>query len=260
MKLRFLGTGSAFTVGTKNFQSNMLLESTNGKCLLIDCGSDVRHSLFEQGHTHRDIDAVFISHLHSDHVGGLEWLAFSTKFDSKSKKPTLFAADILIEDLWEKTLAGGLSSLPNTIPTLATYFKLYPVKTNTVFHWQKNTFHLIKTLHAMNGLVPMPCYALKFKANKVNVLLTGDLQYTPKLMMPYYLEADIIFHDCETAKKKSGVHPAYQDLLTLPLAIRKKMWLYDYNDEKLPAVKQHGFRGLIKKGQLFDFNKKATLY
>jgi ribonuclease BN (tRNA processing enzyme) len=258
MKLRFLGTGNAFTVGANNFQSNMLLEGAYGKHLLIDCGSDVRHSLFEQGHTYRDIDAVFISHLHADHIGGLEWLAFSTKFDPKSKKPTLFVADKLKKSLWNKSLAGGLSSLPHKIPSLKTYFKLHTIDSKQTFRWQKITFQLIKTIHVMNGEQPMPCYALKFKINNINVLITGDLQYKPKLLLPYYLEADIIFHDCETSKNASGVHSTYQQLLKLPLEIRKKMWLCGYNDGKLPAAKKHNFRGFVKKGQVFDFDRKAT--
>ena len=258
MKLIFLGTGSAFTVGVNNFHSNMLLEN-NGKRFLIDCGSDIRHSLYEQGYTHRDINAVFISHLHFDHVGGLEWLALRTRFDPKANKPELFVADTLVKDVWQKVLVGGLSSLPEKTPTLQTYFKVHVVKPNQIFHWQKHSFYLIKTLHAMNGPKPMPSYAIKFKANNLNILLTGDLQFQPKTMMPHYLDADIIFHDCETSTKASTVHPPYQNLLELPFVIRKKMWLYDYNDGKLPAAKKQGFRGFVKKGQCFNFNNLKSL-
>ena len=44
MKLTFLGVGSAFTL--QYYQSNMLVDVPEGK-LLIDCGSDARHSLAE---------------------------------------------------------------------------------------------------------------------------------------------------------------------------------------------------------------------
>ncbi len=40
MKLTFIGTGSAFTVGGDNFHSNMILESNTHEKMLIDCGSD----------------------------------------------------------------------------------------------------------------------------------------------------------------------------------------------------------------------------
>ena len=68
MELRFAGVGSAFT--TKEYwQSNMIV-SHDGKNLLIDCGGDIRFSLAELNMSYKDIDAVYISHLHADHIGG----------------------------------------------------------------------------------------------------------------------------------------------------------------------------------------------
>jgi len=75
--MRFLGTGSAFTI--KNWQSNVLVEVEDGtvvRRLLIDAGGDIRHSLAEQKLNYMDVDAVFISHLHGDHAQGLEYLGF----------------------------------------------------------------------------------------------------------------------------------------------------------------------------------------
>jgi hypothetical protein len=72
--------------------------------------------------------------------------------------------------------------------------------------------------------------------------------------------ADIIFHDCETASVKSGVHAHYTELLTLSETIRNKIWLYHYNPGALPDAKKDGFRGFVKKGQCFDFNDPTTLY
>src|SRR5579862_6482503 len=124
MKLTFLGTGSAFTV-SGNYQSNMVLESDTKKMLLIDCGSDARHSLNELGLSYRDIHSVYVSHLHADHVGGLEWLAFNTKFDSTIQKPNLFISEHLVHDLWNKTLSGGLSSIQDEIVTLSSFFQVH---------------------------------------------------------------------------------------------------------------------------------------
>ena len=88
MKLIFLGTGSAFTIG--NYQSNMLLEDDNGKRLLIDCGSDIRFSLDAVGIRLGEITDVYISHIHADHMGGLEGLAFFTFFNPACEKPNLY--------------------------------------------------------------------------------------------------------------------------------------------------------------------------
>ena len=111
VKLLFLGSGSAFTVGADNFQSNMLLIGDRGNKLLIDCGSDIRFSLYEAGFSHLDITDIYISHLHCDHVGGLEYIGFSTKFDSRCARPNLYLSKEVGIDLWNKTLSGGMSSI-----------------------------------------------------------------------------------------------------------------------------------------------------
>src|SRR5689334_19296795 len=111
MKLLFLGSGSAFTVGTHNYHSNMLLESECGDRLLIDCGSDIRFSLYELGLSHKNIQDVYVSHLHADHVGGLESVAAKTKFEPECQKVNLHVPKKLAGDLWNKVLSGSLSSL-----------------------------------------------------------------------------------------------------------------------------------------------------
>ncbi len=89
LKMTFLGTGSAFTNGPDNYQSNVLLEK-DGDTLLIDAGTDIRHSLREQSFNYSDIKNVYLTHLHCDHCGGFEWLALTSYFDPKYQgKPNL---------------------------------------------------------------------------------------------------------------------------------------------------------------------------
>ena len=83
MKLIFLGSASGLGRDATNFQSNMLLLTDSGKILLIDCGTDIRFSLSQANYLPQDVDAVYISHLHADHIGGIEWFAFQRKFISK---------------------------------------------------------------------------------------------------------------------------------------------------------------------------------
>ena len=101
MKLLFLGTASGLGSDPLNYQSNMLLLTDNGKKLLIDCGTDIRFSLTKANYTAEEIDAVYISHLHADHVGGMEWFALQRKFVSHNWKPLLIVheelADMLLE-------------------------------------------------------------------------------------------------------------------------------------------------------------------
>lgn len=70
------------------FQSNFLLEfQTKGKIkddsykLVLDFGSDIRHSLTNIGLKMGDIDGFYCSHPHADHIGGIEGIALSTVFN-----------------------------------------------------------------------------------------------------------------------------------------------------------------------------------
>lgn len=71
------------------WQSNFLIEfdmpDKRGKGgpyrLLLDAGADLRHALKGVGLIASDIDGVYISHPHSDHIGGIEFLALTTLFN-----------------------------------------------------------------------------------------------------------------------------------------------------------------------------------
>lgn len=253
MKLTFLGSGSAFTVDDSNYQSNMMLSDEQGHNLLIDCGTDARHALNELGKSYLDIDGVYVSHLHADHMGGLEWLGFTTKFDPRCKKPDLFLSALIANVIWEKSLSGTMSSLEGEVCTLGTYFNVHSIDRNESFTWQNIVFHLVQTIHIMHGFSLASCHGLFFNINGKNIYITADTQFAPNLLDNIYQKADIIFHDCETTKTPSGVHPQYDDLCTLPENIRKKMWLYHYNPGPLPDAKKDGFLGFVVKGQEFEF-------
>ena len=104
-----LGTGSAFTM--KGKQTNLLIKR-NDKFLLIDCGQDIRWSLQDFDLTFKDIDAVYVSHAHADHIGGLEYLGFTRYFTKKGMETsgvpnplplmTLFCEHGWVRDLWDK--------------------------------------------------------------------------------------------------------------------------------------------------------------
>ena len=252
IKLTFIGSGSAFTVGQNNYQSNILI-SCNNQQLLIDCGSDARLALHELGYSHEDIDNLFISHLHCDHIGGLEWLALMRYFDSKKDKPKLFISKNLINDLWNKCLSGGLSTLKEQQSCLNTFFDIQPLDDNSAFKWQNINFQLIKTEHYYNNNQIMPCFGLFITTKDHKIFFSGDTRFTPQLLASYYNKADIILQDCEVAKERSKVHANYEQLKTLNKTIKQKMWLYHFDSTMLLNSQNDNFLGFIKKGQVFEF-------
>lgn len=252
MKLIFLGTGSAFTIGDGNYQSNLLLESDTGKRLLIDCGSDARHGLYEQGFTYKDIHDVYISHLHADHVGGLEWLALTTKYDPECHQVCLHLGEPLISMLWNGVLSGGLNPCGENIDLLD-FFAVESIPPNGKFVWENIQFQIVPTFHIACKERAMPSYGLFIRSSSKAIFITTDTQLSLRQHQEWYHQADIIFQDCETSDKKSGVHAHYSELIALDSKIKQKMWLYHYQPGPLPDAKADGFCGFVKKGQSFYF-------
>ncbi|MCF2146578.1 MBL fold metallo-hydrolase [Desmonostoc muscorum LEGE 12446] len=256
IKLIFLGSGSAFTVGADNFQSNILLVNGQEKKLLIDCGSDIRFSLHSADFSYLDITDIYISHLHADHVGGLEYIGFSTKFDSRCQKPKLYLSKELASAIWENTLSGGMKSIQGDIASLETYFDVNQIERNGCFTWAETKFILVKVIHVNNGYFVMPSYGLFFEINGKKIFITTDTQLCLEQIGKYYEQADIIFQDCETSQFPTSIHAHYNKLLTLPAELKNKMWLYGYQPGLLPDAQKDGFCGFIKRGQIFDFCSK----
>lgn len=251
MTFTFLGTGSAFTLN--NYHSNMLLE-VDGKRLLIDCGGDARFALRDQNVSSAQIDALYVSHLHADHIGGIEWLALTTYFNPAADRPKLFINEKLAEELWQNSLKGGLGTLQNQITHLETYFDVHHIGRNEGFEFAGIHLQTVQTVHYTDGYEIVPSYGLLFPtSNGRQVFLTTDTQFTPGHLRSFYESADVVFHDCETSPNKSGIHAHYDELKTLSPQVRGKMWLYHYQDSGLPDAAADGFLGFVQRGQVFEF-------
>lgn len=223
----------------------------------------------EQDLTYLDVDAVYISHAHADHIGGLEWLAFCSYFDPRYKdKPKIFAERDLMRSLWDKSLAGGLEGLEGVEARMSTYFDVCPVQRNGNFEWQGIKFDIVQSIHVSARYAVVDSYGLMWTdpVTKQRVFLTTDVQFCPETSMKaYYKEADIILHDCETAPFMSGVHAHYDLLKTLPEEIKAKMRLYHYQDNVAnnfdawqKKAQEDGFVGFLRKGDSMKFGFSKT--
>lgn len=258
MQIQFVGVGSAFT-DERYWQSNALVIADSGKKLLIDAGGDIRHSIKELGVTNMnvgdEIDAVYVSHCHADHIGGLEWLGFCTYFNPTAKKPTMFIVSALVGDLW-RSLQSGMQNHDNVVLELTDFFELQRVTKNSTFMWEGIKFTPVQTLHIMNrsnssyysyGLL------IEQECRTGTVFFTTDTQFCPNQIQNFYDSAEVIFHDCETAPYQSKVHAHYDEMVTLPEETKAKMWLYHYQPDPPQDAVGDGFRGFAEKGQIFDF-------
>jgi ribonuclease BN (tRNA processing enzyme) len=164
----------------------------------------------------------------------------------------MYINEFICDDLWNHVLAGGMSALQEGTGKLETFFNVQRLNRDGVFIWQGIEFQQVETIHIANGSIITPSFGLLFAVDGRKIFLTTDTQFTPDHLAAVFAEADLIFHDCEILKNKTGVHANYQDLRTLDSKIKEKMWLYHYNPGHLPDAKADGFKGFVLKGQEFN--------
>lgn len=290
-KLIVAGHGGFFA-GPESYQSNFVIESTKKgrgpKYLLFDCGTDAKFSLKELHIPPDEVDAVYVSHQHGDHCGGLEWLGFGTYFREGAVRPQLICNEGLMVDLWEHGLKGSMSSIQGKVVTLSEYFQCNAVPTGGWFHWDDIFFETVQTIHVLSGFSIQHSYGLRFWPSTLNiqrdtsilrrygggdvivggpgekrlpfddyfcysppppiVFITGDCRFNSPGLGECYRDSGLILHDCEVGPRASGVHPHYDDLKGLPEDVRRRMLLYHCELDDAVARKD-GFQGALRKGQ-----------
>lgn len=189
MQLLFLGSGSAFTVGDDNYHCNIVVTKTqfsDPRCkrLLLDCGSDIRFSLHDAGIVPCQISDIYISHLHSDHIGGLEFIGFNTLFNPNCIRPGLYGSQEVLEELWERSLAGGMWAIQGKTTTLETFFQVHAIGDDRCFIWDDMVFELVPVPHVNYGEGIMPTYGLLFRLGQTTIFYTTDTQFAPDQLLP----------------------------------------------------------------------------
>ena len=96
--LLFLGTGPGQPVGGR-FSSSCLLESGDGARVLVDAGEPCSRQLVAAGVPVAELDAVLITHGHSDHIGGLPMLLQSAWLAPRGRPLPVYLPAELIEPL-----------------------------------------------------------------------------------------------------------------------------------------------------------------
>ncbi len=236
-----LGTGSAFA---KTYYNTNALFYTDQHTLLLDCGLTAPRSLYKLDKSIDDIDALLISHIHADHIGGMEEFAFRMKY-TFGRKPLLFVPEPLVDALWETSLKGGLTQ--DESASLSDYFDVRRIQPNVkteLLPWF--AVEPMQTAHIPNKK------SYSYLINDT-FFYSADLIFHPELLRQLIDRGcQTIFHDCQL-KPPGVVHTTLEELQTLPLDIQERIWLMHYDDTK-PQYEGHtGVMRFVEQHKRYSF-------
>ncbi|MET3543754.1 ribonuclease BN (tRNA processing enzyme) [Paenibacillus favisporus] len=241
LQLQMLGTGSAFA--KKYFNNNALL-GDGSFTLLIDCGITAPLALHQLGKTFNDLDAVLITHIHGDHVGGLEELAFKMKYAYR-RKMKLFIAEALRDVLWEHTLKGGLSQ-PGEITCLEDAFDVHTLQPGVPCRLSEQIeLELIPNRH----IPGKDSFSLYINGR---IFYSADMTFDPGLLDKLVRErgCDTILHEVQL-EGPGEVHTTLSELLSLPEPVQRMIRLMHYADNKDGFVGKTGEMTFLEQGHLY---------
>jgi ribonuclease BN (tRNA processing enzyme) len=181
--LRFLGVGNATAVELGS--ASGVIECEQKPLLMIDCGQEALTAYKEQYDAMPE--AVFITHVHMDHVAGLERLFFKTYFDPTMRgRVRLYVPSTVLPFLQHR-----LAEYPGVVAEEGANwwdaFQLIPV---TRGFWHRGRwFDVFPVRHHL----PDTAFALRLPGS---IVWTGDTRPIPEMLAKFADSGELIAHDC----------------------------------------------------------------
>lgn len=229
LALRFLGVGSADAVALGS--SSAVLERDGESLLMIDCGPDALTAYLERyGQAPR---AIYLTHAHMDHVGGLERLFFRAYFDATLRgRVNLFMHAALVP-----ILQSRVADYPQVLAEGGANFwdAFHAVPVSRGFWHEGIWFDVFPTRHHAPGT----SFGLALRGSMV---WTGDTRPIPEMLGAFAAHGEVVAHDCVVAGNPS--HSGIEDVEREYAAeLRARLVLYHYgSNAEGDALAARGYR------------------
>lgn len=220
-----LGVGDTFS---EKHHSTAVLLACDGFLLAIDCPDMYRGVLRDSSERCgralqlSDIDHFLITHVHGDHMNGLEGVAFYKHFVD-GKPVELLCSRELRASIWDQRLAATMGVLWNGEAfremAFESYFRHHELP------WGEDTQVGPFRIRTRRTIHHVPTSALFIEAAGRTLGYSSDTAFDPDLIA-FLAPADLIIHETNLGP----AHTPYASLATLPEDLRRKMRLIHYPD------------------------------
>ncbi|MBI4844725.1 MAG: MBL fold metallo-hydrolase [Nitrospirae bacterium] len=179
MKLIVLGSGTCVPSLKRNAPGYFL--ESEGMRILVDCGSGTLLQLERAGKSYKDIDAVFVTHLHPDHFADLmpliHALLATPKF--KREKKLLIAGPAGLKEYYQNAFT----------PIFGRRELIEIAEIQGEIEFEPFSISSAKTIHSPESL------AYRIESGGTSIVFTGDADYDERLIA-LSNNADLLITDC----------------------------------------------------------------
>jgi len=228
MEFLFLGCGDAFSSGGR-LHTCFFVRATETS-FLIDCGASSLAAMKRAGVTTEDVDAIFITHFHGDHVGGLPFLLLEAQLVSKRQKPLTLAGPPGLKERAHTVMEALFPGTSAREPEFELRFVELPQGERT--HVNSVTV----TPYSVQHDPAIPCTGLRFEVDGKVLAYSGDTTWTDTLKA-LARGADLFVCEAYLYAQKTPVHLDYKTILARRQELgAKRVVLTHLSEEMLGRV------------------------